>query len=119
MDFIISLILLSAAVIHFLPVLGVCGVKTLHQLYGVSLEDQNLIILMRHRAVLFGLVGAFLFYAAFSPEYYKLALSVGIISVGSFIVIALTSNNCNLKIRRTVIIDFILLIGFVFSFFVL
>ena len=60
-----TIMLALVAVIHLLPVAGVLGVDRLESLYGVALGDPNLQVLMRHRAVLFGLLGGFLLLAAF------------------------------------------------------
>jgi hypothetical protein len=43
--------------INFLPVTGALSGKRIQALYGVAVEDSNSEILMRHRAVLFGIVG--------------------------------------------------------------
>jgi hypothetical protein len=56
----VSAMFLVVAIIHLLPVSGVFGAKRLAALYGISFNDPNQAILMRHRAVLFGLLGAFL-----------------------------------------------------------
>ena len=80
----VSVMLLVVAVIHLLPMVGVLGAARLAALYGVALEDPNLVILMRHRAVLFGLLGALMALAAFRPSLQLLALAVGGVSVLSF-----------------------------------
>ncbi len=43
--------------------------ERLQTLYGVSIADPNLVILMHHRAVLFGLLGVFFIVAAFVGGY--------------------------------------------------
>jgi hypothetical protein len=77
--------LLVAALIHLLPLSGVLGAERLATLYGVPVADPNLMILMRHRAVLFGLLGVFLGVAAFIPALQGAALVAGMISVVSFL----------------------------------
>ena len=61
-------------IIHLLPVSGFFGAERLSALYGISLNEPNLEILMRHRAVLFGLLVAFLVYAAFSDNIVSLKI---------------------------------------------
>lgn len=70
--------------IHRLPQSGVMGAERLASLYGVTWSDPTALILLRHRAVLFGLLGLFLVSAAFSPALQLAALFAGGISVGSF-----------------------------------
>ena len=84
LDKIIAAMLIIVGIIHVLPVIGVLGPERLAALYGIAVDEPNLTILMRHRAVLFGLVGAFLLYAAFRPDLQVLALVAGFVSVISF-----------------------------------
>lgn len=88
MRWLVSTMLVAVGIIHLLPLSGVLGGARLGALYGVPIDDPNLAILMRHRAVLFGLLGAFLIYAAFRPSLQLMALLAGSISVGSFIYLA-------------------------------
>ncbi len=60
-------LMLVVAVIHLLPISGFFGVERLATLYEIEITDSNLEILMRHRAILFGILGGFLGYAAFTP----------------------------------------------------
>jgi hypothetical protein len=105
MRYILSAMLTVVGIIHLLPLTGVLGVSRLHTLYGVTIADPDLEILMRHRAVLFGMLGAFLIYAAFRPGVQLAALIAGAVSVISFLVIAGLVGGYNTAIARVVTAD--------------
>ena len=52
--------LVAAGVIHLLPAVGAAGPTWLARLYDVEVDDPDVVLLLRHRAVLFGMVGAVL-----------------------------------------------------------
>jgi len=106
----VAVILFGVGLIHLLPVVGVTGAKSLDKLYSIQISDANLLILMRHRAVLFGLIGALLIAAAFVPDIQLAAIAVGLISLLSFILIAQSTRNYNKKIGQVVRIDIVALI---------
>lgn len=106
-------LLLLVGIIHLLPVSGVLGVDRLAVLYGISISDSNLEILMRHRAVLFGLLGLFLIYAAFRPSFQSVAIVFGLISVVSFIAIAWSVGGYNASVGKVVIADLIALVALI------
>ena len=91
--------------IHLLPLAGVLGGDRLSALYGVTLTDPNLLILMRHRAVLFGLLGAGLLLAALRPALHGGALFAGATSVVSFLILAASAESYNTAIGRVVVAD--------------
>ncbi|WP_286695922.1 hypothetical protein [Spongiibacter sp. UBA1325] len=99
--------LVLVGIIHLLPVAGVLGVDRLAALYGIALSESNIEILMRHRAILFGLLGLFLVYAAFQPSLQTLAIVAGLVSVVSFIAIAWSVGGYNELVRKVVIADVI------------
>lgn len=84
----IAALLVVAGLIHVLPLSGVLGARRLAALYGLSLDDANVVLLLRHRAVLFGLLGSLLLYAAWDPAYQPAAIGVGLVSAVSFLVLA-------------------------------
>ena len=88
MRHVVSAMLLLVAAIHILPLAGVLGAEQIARLYGISASEPNLAILMRHRAVLFGLIGALLMFAAFKPALQPVAFVAGFVSVGSFLLLA-------------------------------
>jgi len=96
---------LLAGVIHLLPLLGVIGAERLRTLYGVDLSDGNLLVLMRHRAVLFGLLGSLLVLAAFRPGLMPLAIAGGGVSAASFLVFALLEGGLNDAMHRVLAAD--------------
>ncbi len=100
-----SFALALVGLIHLLPLSGVLGAERLASLYGVPWSDPNALILMRHRAVLFGLVGMFLLFAAIRPALQSLALFAGGISVGSFLALALAVGGYNALMSRVVWVD--------------
>ena len=109
MQKIISLLLAVVAVIHLIPLTGALGPQRLQALYGLTFDEPNLQILMQHRAVLFGLLGAFLLWAAFRPALVALALIAGFVSVLSFLGLALTAPGHNALIARVVVADWVAL----------
>ncbi len=115
MRYILSAMLTVVGIIHLLPLSGVLSVSRLQALYGVAITDPNLEILMRHRAVLFGILGAFQIYAAFRPVLQLAALIAGTISVISFLVITGMVGGHSVGIARVVTADIVavvcLLIG--------
>lgn len=68
MRHLVSTMLVVVAVIHLLPLSGWFGPERLTALYGLPFDEPNLAILMRHRAVLFGLLGVFSLWLRSAPN---------------------------------------------------
>lgn len=109
MSVVVATILIFVAMVHLMPLFGVLGRDRLFGLYGVRIEDPNIEILLRHRAVLFGLLGLFLVTSAFLPSHHGSALIIGLVSVLSFLLIAVSVGGYNDAIRRVVAVDWIAL----------
>lgn len=103
----LSACLLVAGVIHVLPVSGLFGAARLEALYGLAIEDPNLLILMRHRAVLFCLLGLFIIAAIFIPTIQLAAIIAGLVSAVLFIVLAKSVGDYNAAIAKVVIADWV------------
>lgn len=110
MRHLISAMLVVVAVIHLLPVAGVLGGDRLTALYGISLSEPNLAILMRHRAVLFGMLGLFLVVSAFRPSLQPVAFGAGFVSVLSFLWIARSVGSYNAHVARVFAADVVALV---------
>lgn len=96
-----------ASLINLGPVLGALSTTRLQALYGVAFEEPNLVILMRHRAILFGIVGALLLVAAFYPGLRPTAYAAGFVSMVSFVLIAWVVRGYNENLRRVILVDLV------------
>lgn len=103
--FFVPAALVIVGIIHLLPLQGVLGQDRLAALYGISLDEPNILILMRHRAMLFGILGGFLVWASFRPPLYAPALIAGTVSILGFVVVALQSPERNEQIARVLAVD--------------
>lgn len=107
MSKLIATMLVVVGIIHLLPLSGVLSGARLAALYGLAFDEPNLQILMRHRAVLFGLLGALLIAAAALPSLRTAALIAGWISVLSFLWLAWSIGGYNDLIHRVVVADIV------------
>jgi len=89
-DVAVTVLLLIGAAIHLPPVLGVLGVAGMERAYGTAIPGPDLAILMRHRAVLFGLLGGLMAWAAFEEDLRWLAIGGGLISDVAFALLCWT-----------------------------
>jgi len=110
MDLMMSIVLMVTGVIHVLPVSGVLGASRLETLYGVSIEEPNVQLMMRHRAVLFGVLGVFLIGAAWVPDWQTVAWAAGMVSVVSFLLLARTTKRRNAAVGRVIVVDGVALV---------
>jgi hypothetical protein len=78
-----------AGLIHLLPLAGLLGRPLLERAYGIQLgEGQDLVILMQHRALLFGLLAVACLLAMSLPSW-RLPAGIGaLISMVGFALIA-------------------------------
>lgn len=110
---IVTAMLTVVSLIHLMPLVGVLGAEQLTSLYGLYLVEPNTLILMRHRAILFGLLGAFILLAAFRQRYQLMAFVVGYISVVGFLVLAYSSRDYNAALKQVVQADLVALVALI------
>lgn len=103
--------LLIAAVIHFLPLAGITGATSLEKLYGLPVQNTNLLIILQHRALLFGLLGALFVIAMFKHDLRIIAMLLGLVSTLGFILLAQQQGDYNGQIMRVVKADVVVMIA--------
>jgi hypothetical protein len=101
----LAALLLLVGFINFAPIAGVLGADKMAGLYGVPLEGADLAILMRHRAVLLGIVGAFVMASALVREWRSAAIAMGFASMASFVLLAWLEAPHNANIAKVVLAD--------------
>lgn len=105
-----------AGIANLPPLLGVLGPEQLESLYGLPFAGDDLLLLMRHRAVLFGILGAFIIFAAFRVQLRAIATVAGLVSMLSFMFLALPLNVHGQALQRVFWVDavasFLLVAGY-------
>lgn len=106
MSYLVSAMLFVVGILHLVPLQGVLGSERLVSLYGfLPFDEPNLAILMRHRAVLLGLLGAFLLFAAFRPAFQGVALVAGFTAVISYLWLVASIGGHNALLARVLMAD--------------
>jgi len=103
----ITLCLIIVGLINFAPVVGVLSAQKLQGAYDVALSSNDLIILMRHRALLFGILGGFILFSAFVPSYQTAAMLMAAISMVGFAVLVHSAGGFNASINKVLIVDYV------------
>ncbi len=101
----IQVALIVAGLIHFLPVTGVIGAERLTAMYAIPFDDPNLLILMRHRAVMLGLLGGLVLYSVFRPGMQGTGIVIGTVSLASIVGLAWSIGGYNQSLSRVVMAD--------------
>ena len=100
MKWIVPTMLVLVALIHLPPLLGLLGVAKMEAAYGVAIAGPDLAVLMRHRALMFGLLGGFMLLAAFVPALQPWALGMALLSAGGFVLLAWATPGHNANLAR-------------------
>lgn len=74
-------------------------------LVRTAFGNDDLLLLMRHRAALFGLLGGFITVSAFRDEWRNLAAAAGLVSMSSFMLLALPLSSHGEALQRVFWID--------------
>ncbi len=117
MNYLIAFLFLAAGLINFAPITGVASSDQLERLYRLSAITPDIELLLRHRVVLFGIIGTIIMAAAFLPVLRLTATIAGIVSMVSFIALVFATKNTNVNLVQIAWIDVIatvlLILGFV------
>ncbi len=105
MRYLVLLLFLATGLINLVPVAGAVSDLQLSRLYGTGALHPDVSLLLRHRAILFGIVGALLVCAAFQPSIRGIATLAGLVSMVSFCVLVLLIQHGNPDLLRIAWID--------------
>jgi len=97
--------LVAAGVLHLLPLAGLLSAARLEALYGIPVREPSLELLLRHRALLFGLLGALLIAGALRSELRAAAIVAALVSMGGFLLLAGQSTELSSPLRRVALAD--------------
>lgn len=101
----LQLAIALAAIIHSVPLIGVLGAERLQGLYGIAIDDPSVLLLLRHRAVLFGLLGGLAWLSLWRPSWQPLAIVASLVSLASFLLLAMMIGDYHPALDRLVWVD--------------
>jgi hypothetical protein len=87
MEIVFRISLFIAGIINFLPSLLAFFSEKISKSYGIEAPNASKELILRHRAILFGIIGLLMLYSSIMKKYYGLSSSFGLISMISFIVL--------------------------------
>ncbi len=107
MNRVVTACLIVAGLINFVPVVGVISAEVLAGFYEIPPPEGDLLILMRHRALLFGILGGLILVSTVRRHLQPAAVAAGLISMVGFIVLAVLAGDYGAKVRGAVVLDLI------------
>jgi ABC-type Na+ efflux pump permease subunit len=108
MEIIFRVILFLAGLINLLPSLLAFLPDKISKSYGIEIPNANYELLLRHRAILFGIIGGLMIYSAIAKKYYEVSTTIGLISMVSFILLFFfIDKEINSELKKVMIIDII------------
>jgi hypothetical protein len=97
--------LVLSGLIHLIPLTGVAGPARVADMYDVRVEGPDLAVLLVHRAVLFGLLGALLIVGAWLDDLRPYAIGAGLVSDLAFLAVSRLNPGVNAAMQRVVQAD--------------
>jgi len=93
------------ALVNLAPMIAAIMPSQLTKLYGIVPSDKTQIVLLQHRALLLGLVGASCAFAAHNEAVRWPALIGAVISMGAFIIFCLVHGQMGGALRKIALAD--------------
>jgi len=100
MNRIVAVILVAVGLLHLYPAIGVFGPGRLQALYDIGSQDADTLLLLRHRAVLFALLGFALIAGGVHAPWRWPALIAGLVSTLSFVILAFPLSDNSAAVTR-------------------
>jgi hypothetical protein len=108
MEIVFRISLFIAGIINFLPSLLAFFPEKISKSYGIEAPNASNELILRHRAILFGIIGLLMLYSSIMKKYYGLSSSFGLISMISFIVLYfIIGKEISAELKKVMFIDLV------------
>lgn len=97
---VVAVILIAVGLLHLYPALGVFGPERLGEIYDIVSDDADTLLLLRHRAVLFAMLGVALIAGGIRVRWRWPALLAGLVSTLSFVLLAFPLDDNSAAVTR-------------------
>lgn len=92
-------LLIAVGLLNVAPAIVFFAPHRSSNLYGIELSDANLAVVMRHRAVMLGLLGAAMIYAAFRREVIVPVVVAALVGKASFLFLVYSTGTTGDELR--------------------
>lgn len=116
MPYVIAALFVAVAIVNLLPVTGVLSAARLEAGYGIPVGGPDLAILLRHRALLFAVVGVLLAGAAVIPGWRGIATAAGLFSMLSFTLLVWLTPGANAQLAAIARVDAIASVALIVAY---
>ena len=96
---------LLAAIVNIAPAIGALSDEIVVQLYAVQIHSTEISLLLRHRAVLFAIIGGLLLAAAVMEDLRTTAGLAGLSSMSAFMLLLVVTGAENARLTQVALID--------------
>lgn len=111
MELIYRITLFIAGVINLLPSILAFFPSKISKSYGIDVPNANYELLLRHRAILFAMIGGFMIFSAVIKKYYEISTLAGLVSMVSFVLLYfLIGKGINAELNKVMIIDVVAIV---------
>ncbi|MFC3965689.1 hypothetical protein [Nocardia jiangsuensis] len=100
-----TVLFVAAGVVTVAPAAGVGSAEWISGAYGLKPLDADLALLLRHRAVLFGVLGTGLIVAAVRPRWRPAAVPAGAVALLCFPLLAVAGGPVSAELTRVAAVD--------------
>jgi hypothetical protein len=87
-------------------------------LYGVVLDNEAALLLVKHRQIMLGLLGAVLICGAFFDSLRMMAIAINVLSKSAFLALSLTTSTLTPGLQRIVYFDVVAIVLLLLSAFI-
>lgn len=98
-------LLAVAGLLNTAPAVGAVAPQGMYAAYGIASAGRDLEVVLRHRAVLFAVLGVGLLVAVFRPALRPIAVRANAISFGSFLVLVIAGGPVGPGLMRVAAFD--------------
>ncbi|MGA9101240.1 hypothetical protein [Aeromicrobium sp.] len=105
-DHLANALLVLVGLVNAVPgLIGSLSVERAATAYGIAVDSPDLAVVLRHRGVLLLIVGLGLIVAPWWPEIRTAAIAAGVISMASYVAIALAKPGLGRPLRKVMWVD--------------
>lgn len=100
------------------PSITALNPNSITALYGVALDNEAALLLVRHRQIMLGLLGAMLVCGAFFDSLRMMAITINVLSKSAFLGFSLTASTLTPELQRIVYFDVVSIVFLLMSTFI-